>query len=614
MGRLLRVNLTERKWAVEPLEPYAKKFIGGIGIGSKIFFDEVDPSVGGLDPENKMILATGPLTGTLAPGAGRFEIVSRSPRSYPKETFTRSGVGGFWGPELKFAGYDVLVIEGKADTLVHLSIYNDQIEFREAEDYLGADTYATQMRLRKELDPSAKILCIGPAGENLSRMAVILSETGFTAGKSGFGAVMGSKNLKSIAVRGTNLLKIYDWKRLYQISNRAKSLAANNPMREWTSIGIIPLEDQLEFLARYRKKNISCYGCPTQCFAYLEIPEAGECQAHCINYYYAPAAVAFYGKTVEADKAIGDSIVLANRLGLDTYELYAMLPFLKDVYDAGYLRDEDIPFNNYGSRGFIRKFLEDIAYRKGIGSLLAEGGPRFAAKMKNGWEIGEKYYPAHGSPIHEDLRQYPGLALMWATDSRDPIVDHHSYRKISITFKNYPPSQRYTDDQLKRISEKLFGNADAIDQSTFRDKAKAIIYSQNRSAVINLLVVCDWIYPFFYSNATEDRMGDTSLESQLLSAATGYEISEKELDKIGERVWNLMRAIMMTEGRTRENDTLTDFYFTTKKGEEALRFSDFEEAKTEYYMLRGWDERTGWPTIGKLKELELFEVAQRLLR
>ena len=341
-------------------------------------------------------------------------------------------------------------------------------------------------------------------------------------------------------------------------------------------------------------------------------PDAGQCQAHCINYFYAPAAFAFYGKTVEADQAIGDSIVLANRLGLDTYELYAMLPFLREAYDAGYLREGEVPFKEYGSRDFIKTFLENIAYRRGIGSLLAEGGPRVADKIQEGWKIGGKYYPAHGSPLHEDLRHYPGLALMWATDSRDPIVDHHSYRKISVTFRNYPASLRYTDAQLNRISENLFGNTQAVDPSTFRDKAQAIIYSQNRSAVINLLVVCDWIYPFFYSNATEDRMGDTSLESELLSAATGSEISEKELDNTGRRVWNLMRAIMVTEGRTREKDTLTDFHFKIEKDEKVLRLSDFEAAKSEYYRLRGWDERTGWPTTEKLKELGLSDVANRL--
>ena len=135
---------------VEPSEPYSKRFIGGIGIGSKIFLDEVSPQVGALDPENKMILASGPLTGTSAPGAGRFEIVSRSPRTYPNETFTRSGVGGFWGPELKFAGYDVLIVEGKADKLINLCVSNDKVEFRDATDYQGADTYSTQLRLRKD--------------------------------------------------------------------------------------------------------------------------------------------------------------------------------------------------------------------------------------------------------------------------------------------------------------------------------------------------------------------------------------------------------------------------------------------------------------------------------
>jgi aldehyde:ferredoxin oxidoreductase len=201
---------------------------------------------------------------------------------------------------------------------------------------------------------------------------------------------------------------------------------------------------------------------------------------------------------------------------------------------------------------------------------------------------------------------------MWATDSRDPIVDHHSYRKISVTFRNYPPALRYSDAQLNRIGEKLFGKTEAVDPSTFREKARAILYSQNRSAIINLLVVCDWIYPLFYSNATEDHMGDTSIESQLFSAATGEEVSEKDLDRIGERVWNLMRLIMMTEGRTREKDTLTDFHFKGSGEERVLSLSEFEETKSEYYRLRGWDERTGWPTLETLKGLELHDAVQRL--
>lgn len=614
-GRILRVNLSEIKWSIESTAPYAERFIGGIGIGSKIFFDEVSPDVGSLDPKNKLIFASGPLTGTLVPGSGRFEIVSRSPRSYPKETFTRSGMGGFVGPELKFAGYDALIVEGKADTLVNVWIHNDKIEIRDARAYRGEDTYSTQIRLREELNPLAKILSIGPAGENLSRLAVIMAETGFVSGKSGFGAVMGSKNLKAIAVRGTKPLKIFDSEKLMQVSKRVRKLAASNPMREWTSFGIYPLEDQLDFLWKYRKRNTSCFGCPTECFAYLKVPNSGEAQAHCINYYYAPAAYRYYGKTQEADQAVSDSFILANRMGLDTFELYAMLLFLKDAYDSGLIKDHpEVPLQQYGSREFIHKFLESIAQRKGMGDLLAEGGARAADKIKNSWEIGAKYYPAHGSSFHENLRNYPGLALMWATDSRDPIIDHHSYKKVAVTFHNYPPPRKYSPEQLNRISEKLFGTSKAIDQSTFNEKAKAIIYSQNKSAVVNLLVVCDWIYPLFYSNATEDHMGDTSVESKLLGAVTGYEVSEKELDQIGERVWNLMRAIMVREGRTRKEDTLHKLYFTTHQGEKALSFSDFESSKTEYYHARGWDENSGWPKEQKLYDLDLPDVAEVLLK
>ncbi len=202
-GKVLRVDLTDRKWSVEPTERFAESFIGGIGIGLKVFWDEVAPETGAYDPRNRLVFAPGPLTGTLAPASGRMEIISMSPRSYPRETVLRSGMGGYWGAELKFAGYDALIVQGAADQWLNLWIYNDRVDFRDAREYLGMDTYATQVNLRKELDPRARILCIGPAGEHLSRLAVILSETSFASGRSGFGAVMGSKKLKAIAVRGT---------------------------------------------------------------------------------------------------------------------------------------------------------------------------------------------------------------------------------------------------------------------------------------------------------------------------------------------------------------------------------------------------------------------------
>ena len=164
----------------------------------------------------------------------------------------------------------------------------------------------------------------------------------------------------------------------------------------------------------------------------------------------------------------------------------------------------------------------------------------------------------------------------------------------------------------KKYHEKVFGSTVAIDHSTYEHKAEAVIYVQNRSAVINSLVVCDWIFPIIQSQVSENRIGDMSLESQLLEAVTGYHVSEKELDHIGERVWNLSRLFMVREGRSREDDTLHASYFTDRNGEKAIRKGDFENAKTKYYELRGWDVKTGWPNMEKISELQLTDVAEVL--
>jgi aldehyde:ferredoxin oxidoreductase len=613
-GKILRVDLTDRKSSVEPTELFAERFIGGIGIGLKVCWDEVSPEVGAFHPGNRLIFAPGPLTGTLAPASGRMELISKSPRSYPKETILRSGMGGYWGAELKFAGYDALIVHGAADQWLNLWICNDRVEFQDAKEYLGMDTYDTQISLRKELDPRARILCIGPAGENLSRLAVILSETSFASGRSGFGAVMGSKKLKAIAVRGTKPLRVSDPQRLIDVSQTVRRLAAGNPMREWTTRNLNEKEREA-FINKYRKKNTGCFGCPIQCFAHVSVPDAGQSAVHCSNYYYYAKATQYYGEGLERDRAVSDAYVLANRLGLDTYEHRRMLEFLEDLYKAGLLKESpELPMDQLGSREFIQKLLEDIAMRRGIGDLLSEGCSRVADRINGGWKFCAPYYPAHGSASHgtEQMIKYPVLALMWTLDSRDPFIDHHAYLKLAVTDQLRPEPYRLSQKHAKTISKNILGSERAVDHSTFEYKAEAAIYAQNRSAIVNILVVCDWIYPVLSSLSTEDRMGDTSLESQLLSAVTGGEYSEEDLNWIGERVWNLSRAIMAREGRTRDQDTLHESYFAEHPGQTTIPKSDFEEAKTRYYKLRGWDENTGWPTKEKLVELDLPEIAEGL--
>jgi aldehyde:ferredoxin oxidoreductase len=610
-GKILRVDLTNRRsWEI-PSEPYTSRFIGGIGIGLKVLWDEVDPGVGAYDPENRLVFATGPLTGTPAPGSGRFEMVSVSPRSYPKETVTRSGMGGFWGPELKFAGYDALIIEGTADRWCYLWISDGCVEIRDAEALMGLDTVDTQIRLRRALDPKARILCIGPAGEHLSRLAAIMSETSFASGRSGFGAVMGAKRLKAVAVRGHRPIQVHDPGRLLKISAAVRHQTADHVNRE-RGTQILSAKNQEKFVNTYRIKSAGCFGCPVQCFSHLRVPDSGESTAHCISYFYYAHASRYYGDTLERDQAASDGFVLANRYGIDTFEFWHMIHFLKDLHRAG-LIDASGGFlaEEIGSRKFIQTLVEAIAFREGIGDLLAEGCVRASERIHGAEKFRGKYFPAYGSAAHGAIRDYPGVALQWALDSRCPVIDQHSYIRLSASYQKEEPPFTLPPSKAGAIAEKVYGTKGAIDHSTFDDKPEAIRWTQDRSTVNNLLVLCDWMYPVLQNFSTPDRMGDTSLESRMLSAATGYELSEAELDGIGARVWHLARAIMVREGRGREQDRLDPVFFKKLDAANPVPEDDFEKAKTCYYQLRGWDDATGHPSVETLTKAGLPDVAER---
>ncbi len=203
-GRILRINVGERSTEIILTNAYSERFVGGLGIAAKIAWDEIKPHTAAFDPENKLIFATGPLTGTAALGSGRMEIVGKSPRTFPAEVVTRSGMGGHWGVELKYAGYDGVVLEGEAREPLYIFINEEKVDFLEAGELWGKDTFSTQKWLKEKHGAKVQAVCIGPAGENKSRIATIMSETSFTSGKSGFGAVMGAKKVKAIVVDGRN--------------------------------------------------------------------------------------------------------------------------------------------------------------------------------------------------------------------------------------------------------------------------------------------------------------------------------------------------------------------------------------------------------------------------
>lgn len=614
-GNILWVDLTTRSWTVESSETYCSRFVGGIGVGLAIAWEEISDTLQAFEPENPMIFAPGPLTGTLVPGSGRFEIVSKSPKTYPREAVTRSGMGGYWGPELKFAGYDALVVKGASERWVHLWIKDERVEFLDAADCVGKDTYETQIHLKKNIDPLAHVLCIGPAGESLCRISSIISETCFASGRSGFGAVMGSKKLKSIAVRGTKPLRIHDPARVIEVSRDARRYAAGNPMREWTT-NALSQHDREQFINLYRTKNTGCFGCPIQCFAFIDIPGIGRSGAHCINYFYHGPATSYYGAGQERDQAVAEGFVLANRLGLDTYEFRWMIDLLEALQTNGSLPPApELPLDKIGSREFINSLMLTVAHRRGIGDLLAEGCARAADRIDQGWAFAAEYFPAHGAAQHapNQIRNYPGVALGFALDSRDPFIDQHSYLRLAVTDLWKPEPYTLTPDMARAIARKVYGNEKAVDHSTFEFKPEALIYTQNRSAVVNLLVVCDWIYPILSNTAIGLLKPQTSLESDFLSAVTGVPFSEEDLDLIGERVWNLSRAMMVKEHRMRVHDTLHESYFRATGDKPAVPRESFEQAKARYYALRGWDSTYGWPTRRKMRKIGLSDIADILL-
>jgi aldehyde:ferredoxin oxidoreductase len=627
-GRILRVNLGERSFQNVSTEPYAERFVGGIGLAAKIAWDEIPPHVDALGPENKLVFATGPLTGTLAPGSGRMEIMGKSPRTYPRETVTRSGMGGHWGVALKHAGYDGLVVEGEADGPVYLLVSRGDIRFLSAIDCWGLDTYQTQKLLKERHGSHTQILCIGPAGENKCRIATIISETSFASGKSGFGAVMGAKKLKAIVVDGSGgSIGVAHPGRLVNLAATYRDLLGVSPAREWT-VGYSPPDHHKRFFAKYRRGNASCFGCPLQCWAFISVPGTEPSQAGCVNYYYMTPAYAYYGETLEADQALWLGNVLCNQLGLDTFEMAGVVPWLEDLFRAGAIGEQDsgLPLGKMGSKEFIVTLLHNIAHRTGIGDLLAEGAARAAEAIPGAWGLYEKYYPAHGQTEHNSVRSFPGIALLWALDSRDPMIDHHAYRHLSVTRQRWPEPHGMTRQQAEAIAERVFGTKAAIDHETYASKAQAVAYCQNRSCVINTLVLCDFLFPIFISQSRADRMGDTAAESKLFAAVTGLDLSETELDRVGERVWNLQRCIMVREGRSRDQDTLHEGYFREVPGGQgtttgltlaaddtrAVPRKVFERAKAEYYIVRGWDPATGRPTRETLLSLGLQDVAETI--
>jgi len=606
-GKIARVNLTEKTVKIEDLdEQLVKKYLGGLGIAMRILYDEVPPEVDPLSPENKLIIMIGPLT-SLVGGSSRHVIVGKSPLS---GILGESYSGGHWAYELRKAGLDGLVIEGKADAPVYIWINDGEVEIKDAADIWNFDAMETQEKLKEDLgDDKIRVACIGQAGVNLVKYACIINERD-AAGRCGLGAVMGSKNLKAIAARGTN-----DIKELVENKEELKGLASEAIKKISTNIqvtttyspggtqgnfdlisgiGDVPhgywkvgkWEGDNEFKTRKWKKMIvehqSCYLCPVNCKKVCEGKDDAE---NVVFQGFGPefeTIVGFGPLLLNQDfNTVLKANELCNRYGMDTISCSETIGFAMECWEQGIITAEDTDdlTLEWGNKESILTLIEKIALRQGIGKILAEGVKAAAEHFgKNAMDFA---VIVKGVEMpHHDPRAYHSMGLNYATGTHG--ANH--CEGLTIVMSNLPRPDIGFDATLSRGSE---------DPETIARGVKAI---QDVKAAKNTLIICDLV---------EDAIPYTML-MDLLKAIRGVELSWEEFLTVGERIFNLKRMFDIKLGINKKDDVLPKrLTEPLPDGGAAGRVPDVESMLPAYYELRGWSE-DGVPTDDTLKRLDLI--------
>ncbi|HEX9896986.1 MAG TPA: aldehyde ferredoxin oxidoreductase N-terminal domain-containing protein [Dehalococcoidales bacterium] len=627
-GRILRVDLSSGRTTTVPTLDYADRFLGGRGIAAKIYWDEVSPEVKALEPDNRLIFITGPLAG-VSPGVGavRWLVCGKSPVTTP-EQFSYCNLGGSWGTELKFAGYDGVIVQGKSDKPVYISIEDGTAEIKNASALWGKSTLDTREILKKELGSQTRVVATGPAGEHMSTIATILADND-ASGSSGFGAVMGSKNLKAIAVRGSGKIATAGREKLTELTRHIRQMRRTSSQGESIWGGSVTPD---------KKKLDICRGCSLGCERNVyESKDGRKGKFICGQVgFYSGRAGRYYGDK-DWHEVPFQAAMLANDYGLDVFAIGPMMAWLSRCNRAGILTDENtgIPLSRMGSVDFIETLLKKVSLREGFGDVLADGIVRASELVgKDSGKLITDYLTKGEQGLAYDPRYFITTGLLYAMEPRLPIQQLHETSRLVLGWLSWvgKSGRAYlSTDICRAIAKRFWGTELAFDLSTYEGKALTAINIQNREYAKESMILCDWIFPIMTVEFSEDHIGDPSLESQIVSAALGEEIDEEGLYKIGERVVNLQRAILTREARG--SDTIADFHFTVpqrddpmnprgiapgKDGEIIVRKGamldrvKFEEMKREYYQLRGWDAASGLQTKAKLEELNLKDVADGL--
>jgi len=679
-GKILKIDLSKRKIETIPTKKY-EQWVGGHGMGSAIFWDLVkDKSIDGFDPQNVVTMMTSPLSGTLVPAAsGRTEVQGIGVQSYPIGWFTRSNFGGRFSSMLKFAGWDGIAVQGKAEQPVWIDIRDGNVKIQSAKKLWGKDTWKTQEKIWDEVMKEGKfgewikmgpdedaerttqrpaVLTIGPAGENLSRTACLIHDASNGSGQGGFGGVWGSKNLKAVSVIGTGSIKIADPKglvqaRLWQMKNYGFDL--DNLKKKWQGMEFqnppMPIHLWRKGRPEVAQRPQACTGCHSGCRTRFKDKLGNEASCFATVFYWD-------AKTHEIQRKTSD---LINRYGVNAVDAIWGLLYIKLLHQYKLLESKKIPecpldFDDYGSFEFVEQFIKMISYRndgKGnksqFGEDIAEGFVRAAKKwgrMEEDLNNGMLLFPYWGTGIHKE----PRAQVYWGYGSilGDRDINEHCLDTLkwdATTSKVYGSEPMApAAEAVKIITDKMVpfqGDMKMLDFSTKN------IYSTHMAKLVSWhryytrfwkqsMLFCDFRWPDFLNLYAPGRIGSTGkAEPKFLKAVTGKKLSFLDGINIGKKIWNLDHAIWTLQGRHRDMVHFADFIYTKEGGnfdvpmaylpgrengkwdyygytDRNIDKNKFEEFKTRFYKLQGWDTKTGWPKGKTLKSIGLGHVAEEL--
>ena len=609
MGKILRVNLSDKSIREEALpEVEARKFLGGNGLATWYLFNELEGGVDPLGPENKIIYMSGPLTGTMSPSSGRFSAVTKSPLT---GLWGSANSGGRFGLDLKKSGYDGLIIEGKSAEPVYLVIDDGECELKDARHLWGLNVRDTTKKVKEQHGKKFNVSCIGNAGEKLVKYAAVMNDTHRALGRCGFGAVMGSKRLKGVAVRGNHKISIADKEAFGEATKRARDFISESllkmtlevygtdmvldlvnvkgglPTRNWQQ-GTCDYADNIngpainESILTGRK---ACFACPIACGRLTEVKSGKyKCKGEGPEY----ETVGVFGPMCDISNL--EAIALANQLcndyGLDTVSTGSTIAFTMECYEKGILTTEDLDGIKleFGNQDAMLQMLHKIAQRDGVGDLLAEGTRVVSEKIGQNSEHFAMHVKGLELPAY-DCRATKMTGLGFATANRGG--DH-------ITA--YIQGPTYMDIPFLIVEESML--EDPAKENP--EETKVVKDLEDALTVFDAVGACKFMGMALMAEDVVD----------IIATATGWEFNVEDFRKGGERIYNLARAFNVREGCRREHDTLPKRLLEEPLADgpaEGL-VVDLEPLLDAYYSFRGWDPNTGIPTDEKLTALGLEEI------